>query len=71
MNPKDRMTKLRAGMIRSRLLKGVPRDSHVHDIVTNMTDLELIKREEQHTRDKIDLLKTTAACKDKDGASTL
>ncbi len=43
----DRANKLHASMIREKLLRGVPPDSTVRDIVANMSDEELIRKEDE------------------------
>lgn len=52
----DRTNKLRAGLIRDRLLRGVPPESALREIVLSMSDDELIRRENEETARRITLI---------------
>jgi hypothetical protein len=52
-NANDRTIRLRAAHLRSKLLKGVPPDSTVRDIIARMSNEELIRRDDEATAAKV------------------
>jgi hypothetical protein len=55
---KGRTFKIRAALLRKKLLCGAPPDSAMAKMVQRLSDEELCKRDDEHTRNKIAWLAT-------------
>jgi hypothetical protein len=54
----ERTMKIRASLLRKKLLRGAPPNSAMAQMVQRLSDEELCKRDDEHTRNKIAWLAT-------------